>query len=96
MAHKILYFTFKDQQDRGAGYWKLNASVLNDKAYIAMVRRTIENVDKLNLEKEKWWDVFLTCIRSKTVYYTKQKYTIENSTRDRIKKEYNKVGSNSG
>ena len=56
-----------------------------------MVRRTIENVDKLNLEKEKWWDVFLTCIRSKTVYYTKQKYAIENSTRDRIKKDIIKL-----
>ena len=77
MAHQILSFSFKDQQDGGSGYWKLNASVLDDKAYyIAMVRWTIGNLDKLNLGKEKWWDVFLTCIRSKTVYYTKQKYII--------------------
>ena len=38
MAHKMSSFTFKDQQDRGPGYWKLNVRVLNDKAYIAMVR----------------------------------------------------------
>ena len=53
-----------------------------------MVRHTIVNVDKLNiLDKQRWWDIFLTCIRSKTVAYTKQKYFIENSTRERIKKD---------
>ena len=59
-AHKILYFTLTDQQERGRG-------VLNDNAYVAMVRQTIVNVDKLNiLDKQRWWDIFVTCIRSKT------------------------------
>ena len=81
-AHKILSFTLTDQRKRGRGYWKLNSSVLNDNAYVAMVRQTIVNVDKSNiLDKQRWWDVFLTCIRSKTVTYTKHKYFIENSTR---------------
>ena len=45
-------------------------------------------MDKLNiLDKQWWWDIFLTCIRSKTVTYTKHKYFIENSTRERIKKD---------
>ena len=53
-----------------------------------MVRQTIVNVDKLNiLDEHRWWDVFLTCIRSKTVDYTKRKYFIENSTRDKLQKE---------
>ena len=87
-AHKILSFTVKDQQERGRSYWKLNSSVLNDNAYVAMVRQTIVNVDKLNIvDKQRWWDIFLTCIRSKTVDYTKRKYFIENSTRDRIKRD---------
>ena len=65
-AHKIISFTLTDQQERGRGYWKLNSSVLNDNAYVAMVRQTIVNVDELNiLDKQRWWDIFLTCIRYK-------------------------------
>ena len=51
MAHNILSFTFKDQQDRGKGCWKLNASVLNDKDYKAMVRRTKRRQTKLRERK---------------------------------------------
>ena len=58
-AHKIISFTVKDQQERGRGYWKLNSSVLNDNADVAMVRQTIVNEDKLNiLDKQRWWDIF--------------------------------------
>ena len=53
-----------------------------------MVRQTIVNVDKLHiLDKQKWWDIFLTCIRSKTIAYTKRKHFIENSSRYKIKKD---------
>ena len=53
-----------------------------------MVRQTIVNVDKLHIpDKQKWWDIFLTCIRSKTIAYTKRKYFIENSTRYKIKQD---------
>ena len=38
-------------------------------------------------DKQKWWDNFLTCIRSNTVAYTKRKYFIENSTRDRLRRD---------
>ena len=87
-AHKILSFTFKDQQERGSSYWKLNSSILNDNAYIEMVRQTIVNVDKLYIpDKQKWWDIFLACIRSKTIAYTKRKHFIENSTRYKLKKD---------
>ena len=52
-----------------------------------MVRQTIDNVDRLNIEdKQQWWDIFLSSVRSKTVEYTKQKHTIENSARDAIRK----------
>ena len=62
--------------------------MLNDNAYVAMVRQNIVNVDKLNiLDIQQWWDIFLTCIHSKIVTYTKHKYFIENPTRERIKKD---------
>ena len=87
LTHKSLSFVIHDQQTRGRGYWKLNSSVLNDNAYVAMVRQPIDNVDRLNIEdKQQWWDIFLSSVRSKTVEYTKQKHTIENSARDAIRK----------
>ena len=87
-AHKVLSFTFMDQQEQGRSYWKLNSSVLHDKAYIDMVRQTIVNVDDLHIvDAHKWWDIFLTCIRSKTVAYTTRKRFLENSTRDKLRKD---------
>ena len=87
-AHKILSFTFKEHRERGSSYWKLNSNILNDNACIEMVRQTIVNLDRLHiLDKEKWWDIFLICIRSKTVAYTKQKHFIENSTHHKIKND---------
>ena len=47
-----------------------------------MVRKTIVDVDKLHIvDTQQWWDIFLTCIRSKTITYMKQQHLIENSTR---------------
>ena len=87
-AHKFFSFNFKDQQELGSSYWKLNSSILNDKAYIEMVQQTIVDVDNLYIvDTQKWWDIFLTCIRSKTIAYTKQKHFIENSTRYKIRKD---------
>ena len=55
---------------------------------LAMVRQTIITVDKLLIAgKQKWCDVFVTCIRSKTVAYTTLIYFIENSTRDKIRRD---------
>ena len=88
LAHKILSLTVTDQQERGRGYWKLNSSVLNDRAYIAMVRQTRANVDKLPIrDPQKWWDTFLTSVRSKTVEYTKRKHSIENECRNRLRED---------
>ena len=87
LTHKILSFVIHDQQTRGRGYWKLNSSVLNDNAYVAMVTQTIDNVDKLNIkDTQQWWDIFLLSIHSKTVEYTKEKHTVENSARDAVRK----------
>ena len=85
LAHKILTLTVTDQQERGRGYWKLNSSVLDDNAYTAMVRQTIANVDKLPIQDpQKWWDTFLTSVRSKTVENTKREHSIENECRNRL------------
>ena len=82
LPHIILLVVTILASSAGRVCWKLNSSFLNDNAYVAMVRQPIDNVDRLNIEdKQKWWDIFLSSVRSKTVEYTKQKITIENSAR---------------
>ena len=82
LAHKILSLTITTNR---RGYWNLNSSVLNDNAYIAVVRQTSANMDKLPIrDPQKWWDTFLTSVRSKTVEYTKRKHSIENECRNRL------------
>ena len=79
---------FNLPQERGRGYWKLNSSVLNDNAYIAMVRQTSANVDKLSIrDPQKWWDTILTSVRFKTVEYTKKKHSIENACRSLLRED---------
>ena len=84
----IRFFLLRLRTNRSVGGAIGNSSVLNDNAYVAMVRQTIVNVDKLNIvDKQRWWDIFLTCVRSKTVDYTKHKNFIENSTQDSINRD---------
>ena len=79
-----------------------DASILNDKAYIAMyfslllilnisVRRTIENDTrnvKLNLEKEKWWDVFLTFVSDPKQFIYKTEIYYRKFQKGQNKKRY--------
>ena len=69
-------------------YWKLNCSVLDDRAYVRLIENTVENVNSLTLlDKQRWWDVFLTAVRSKTIFYTKQKHFVETTTRDLLRRD---------
>ena len=69
MTHKILSFTFKDEQKRVRSYWKLNSSILSDKAYIAIVRQTMVNVDQLNILDKYIYVYYLFIIYLLFIYY---------------------------
>ena len=85
LAHKVVSFTRNDQQERGQSYWKMNSSILQDRAYKIMIEKTFHNVNNLGItDKRTLWDVFLTCVRSKTVGYTKRKHFLTNSIRRRL------------
>ena len=92
LAHKVVSFTLNDQQERGQSYWKMNSSILQDRAYKIMIEETFHNVNYLGItDKMTLWDVFLTCVRSKTVDYTKQKYFLTNSIRRRLRDDILKL-----
>ena len=75
-----------NNHQRGRGFWKFNASLLQDENYVTLVRETINNigetfVDKLN--PNVFWD-FLKCkIRSLTIEYSIKK-SKERKLRERI------------
>ena len=92
LAHKVISFTLSDQQERGPSYWKMNSSVLRDRPYVIMIEETVNNINNLGITDVKtWWNVFLTCVRSKTVIYTKRKHFLDASIRKRFSDEMVKL-----
>ena len=73
--HQSVHLKFKSVIcDKGRGYWKLNASVLNDERYVSLINglidksfNHIDNIppDKLNL----FWDSFKIEVRETTIAY---------------------------
>ena len=72
--HKIQQFTIQQPQPRGPSYWKLNVSVLPDRQYRLLVETVIANLEALDIpDKQVWWDLFLTSVRSRSIAYTARK-----------------------
>ena len=87
-AHKIMSFTIADQQERGPSYWKMNSSILNDLAYTRLVEDTVAKVNQVcGVNGPGWWELFLLCIRSKTLSYTKKKHFLEKEVMTHLRKD---------
>ena len=92
LVHKVISFTLSDQQERGPIYWKMNSSVLRDRPYVIMIEETVNNINNLEItDARTWWDIFLTCVRSKTVTYTKRKHFLDANIRKRFSDEMVKL-----
>ena len=73
-AHKIYSFKIIGEEVKGRGYWKMNISILKDRAYKKMMEETLENLAKQEFRDPKeWWRIFIRCIRSKTIGYCSRK-----------------------
>ena len=82
-AHKIVTFTLKDECERGPGFWKMNTSILKDRAYETLVDNTTNDVLSLGLHDPiERWLVFIDSISIETKLYSAKKKGIER----RIKK----------
>ena len=42
-------FDFKEQQDIGTGYWKMNSSILKDDLYKNEIEKAIQGIKDLNI-----------------------------------------------
>ena len=75
---------------RGPGFWKFNADLLTDKAYVETVKAVLLECDNKyqNMEnKNLKWDVIKCEIRGATVKFSKQKHKKERDKELNLKKE---------
>ena len=83
--HKIQQFTLQQQQPRGPAYWKLNVSVLHDRQYRRIIELVIANLEAMHIaDKQQWWDLFLTSVRSRSLTYTKRKHFLTQQLKSTI------------
>ncbi len=79
MAHRMVTFTIKESATRGPGYWKMNSSILTDRAYHILVEKCINEILALNIpDPIERWLVFIETIRIETRVYCSRKAFHEN------------------
>ena len=95
MAHKVVSFTLKEGVERGRGYWKMNTSILTDRAYQLIIEKTKQDVLNLHIQDpiEKWL-VFIETVRIETQAYSKRKRHYERSIKDICEKKLETLEDN--
>ena len=77
-AHRIVTFTIKEECDRGPGFWKMNTSIIHDRAYRALVVSTVQDVLSQSIKDPiAQWQVFIETVRIDTRAYSAKKKSIE-------------------
>ena len=77
-AHRLVSFSLEDNVNRGPGFWKLNTSVLSDRAYLLMVESTLKDVLDLNINDAiERWLIFIETIRLESQVYCQRKRYFE-------------------
>ena len=72
--HRVVTFSIREKSERGPGFWKMNASILSDRAYGLLVETTIEDIKVLNIvDPIERWLVFVETIRIETQVYCSRK-----------------------
>ena len=77
-AHKIVTFTLKEENERGPGFWKMNTSILKDRAYKTLVESIVSDVISLGIDDPiERWLVFTETVAIDTRAYCARKKAIE-------------------
>ena len=86
-AHRIVSFTIKESIDRGPGYWKMNTSILSDRAFTKIIESTVKDVLDLNLQDPiERWLIFIQTVRIETQIYCSRKRYTENMIKQSCEK----------
>ena len=95
MAHKVVSFTLKEDVERGRGYWKMNRSILTDRAYQLIIEKTKQDVSNLHIQDPiERWLVFIETVRIETQAYCRRKRYYERSIKDICEKKLETLEDN--
>ena len=82
-AHKIMRFSLMNGPSIGPGYWKLNSSVVDDKAYVQEVEEALAGIVRLNVVNSgDRWDLIGIVIRGVTRKYTSRKALVKGAVKE--------------
>ena len=77
-AHRMVTFTLKEENERGPGFWKMNTSILKDRAYKILVESIVSDVISLGIDDPiERWLVFTETVAIDTRAYCARKRAIE-------------------
>ena len=94
-GHRVLSFVKKDLEEKGKGYYKLNTSILKDRAYKNIVEKTMEELDAMQIvDKIQQWETFLLTIKSKSLSYSQMKSKTRRTIKDAIIREIQQIEQN--
>ena len=88
--HKgVTIFLDFNKTNRGPGRWKMNTSILNDKAYIGKIKSLLQKTQNeyKNLPKQLIWEMCKIRIKAYTIDYCKQKRKVEKNLIENLEKK---------
>ena len=95
-AHKIVTFTLKEECERGPGFWKMNISILRDRAYENLVEQTSNDVIALDIDDPiERWLVLKETIKIDTIAYSAKKREIERKIKNMCERHIEILEQNS-
>ena len=84
-AHRILSFSIKHHIPRGPSYWKMNTSILSDRAYRQEMDTLMTEMGLLGItDGIRWWQLFISCVRCVSISYSDQKNKVKRDLRNRL------------
>lgn len=79
-AHKIVTFSLNEHCERGQGYWKMNTSILKDRAHQTLIENIVNDVMALGIDDPiERWLVFKGTVAIDTRAYCIRKRGLEKS-----------------
>ena len=77
-AHRLVSFSIRESAERGPGFWKMNTSILTDRAYAVIVETSVADVKSLNIvDPIERWLIFIETVRIEAQVYCSKKRSLE-------------------
>ncbi len=92
--HKAVVTSFRDDIERGKGYWKFNAKLLEDKKFQTMIRNIIHSVRieySDSVDKRTLWDLCKIRIKEESIKWSKTKYINLHTQKKQLEHDIEKI-----